>query len=156
MWNEFIWALIRGKHHVFSQVAPLLISLFSELCNALLTRKNASQVLQTNHESWSMQIVDERLWWHFWSVFYDMGLLPYAHSGHTRHDAHCRSYARNMLTEYSVVLILASLTWCSISYFFLFIVQHLWTFKHSFCFFRFKHRRQFSYIQCSVLIALLF
>jgi len=99
MWNEFIWALIHGKHHIFSQVAPLLISLFSELCNALSRRKNASQVLQTNHESpaWSMRIVDKRQWWHFWSVFYDVGLLPYARRGHTRHDAHCRSHARNVL-----------------------------------------------------------
>jgi len=54
-----------------------------------------------------------------------------------------------------VVLILTSLNWCSILYL-LFIVQHLSTFKHCFCFFGFKHRRQFSYIQCSVLIALLF
>jgi len=41
-------------------------------------------------------------------------------------------------------------------YFFLFIVHHLSTFKHCFCFYCFKHRRQFSYIQCSVLIVLLF
>jgi len=56
--------------------------------------KNALQVLQTNHESpaWSMRIVDERLWWHFWSVFYDMGLLPYAHHVHTRNDMHCRAH----------------------------------------------------------------
>ena len=92
--------MIRGKHHIFSQVAPLLISLFSELCNALSTRKNASQVLQSNHESpaWSMRIVDECLWWHFWRVFYDVGLLLYARRGHTCNDTHCRSYARKALT----------------------------------------------------------
>ena len=59
------------------------------------------------------------------------------------------------LIKYSVVVILTPLTWCSILYF-LFIVQHLLTFKHCFCFFGFKDRRQLSYIQCSVLIALLF
>ena len=47
------------------------------------------------------------------------------------------------LIEYSVVLISTSLTWCSILYF-LFIVQHLSTFKHCFYFLGFKHRRQFS------------
>ena len=52
----------------------------------------ANITAQTNHESsvWSMRIVDEHLWWHFWSVFYAVGLLPYAHRGHTRNDAHCR------------------------------------------------------------------
>jgi len=57
------------------------------------------------------------------------------------------------LLKYSVVLISTSLTWCSILYFFLFIVHHLSTFKHCFCF---KHHMQFSYIQCSVLIVFLF
>ena len=108
MWNEFIRALIRGKHHVFLQVVPPLISLFSELCNTLSTRKNASQVLQTNHESpaWLMRIVDERLWWHFWSVFNDVGALPHARRGHTRNDAHCRSHARNVLTAFLTLCML--------------------------------------------------
>jgi len=44
------------------------------------------------------------------------------------------------LIKYSVVLILTSLTWCSILHV-LFIVQHLSTFKHCFCFFGFKHFR---------------
>jgi len=47
--------------------------------------------------------------------------------------------------------ILTSLTWCSILYF-LFIVQHLSTFKHCFCFFRFKHRSSLTF---SVLFLLL-
>jgi len=48
---------------------------------------------------------------------------------------------------------LTSLTWCSILHFFLFIVHHLSTLKHCFCFFCCK---QFSFIQSSVIIALLF
>jgi len=43
-----------------------------------------------------------------------------------------------MVNWIHVVLILTSLTRCSILYF-LFIVQHLSTFKHCFCFFGFKH-----------------
>ena len=48
-----------------------------------------------------MRIVDERLWWHFLSVLYAVGLLPYARRRHTRNDAHCRSYARKVLTHHS-------------------------------------------------------
>jgi len=45
-----------------------------------------------------MLIIDERLRWYFWSVFYDVGLLAYARRGHMRNDAHCRSHARNVLS----------------------------------------------------------
>ena len=47
-----------------------------------------------------MRIADERLWWHFSSVFYDVRLLPYARRGYTRNDVHCRSHARNVYAHY--------------------------------------------------------